>query len=41
MTPATPGGPAVMMLSPNSASSSSVLVSPKEAKIIRTLTLEE
>ena len=37
MTPATPGGLAVMMLSPSLASSSSVLVSSKEAKIIRTL----
>ena len=37
MTPETPGGPAAMMLSPSSASSSSGFVLPKEAKTIRTL----
>ena len=37
VTPETPGEPAAMMLSPSSASSSSIFVSPKEAKTIRTL----
>ena len=37
VTPEMPGGPAAMMLSPSSASLSSVFVLPKDAKTIRTL----